>query len=341
MNITFLASANSIHTLRWTTYFKNKGHQISIISLKKPAFAYKGIAVFVLKRLTNRAGFISHIINFLPFVYQIVKLRRQINPDVIHAIGSSNGLLASASNCESFIFTIADPDLNSILNKYPIKKANWLVCDGENVKQAMLKLGANENKIKIIRFGVNLKRFKPRKVLRSPELIISTKPLREESDVATLIKAIPLIVKEIPKARFFIVGDGDQKENLIRLAKELKVSGYVKFVGNVSEDEISLYLNSCGIFVNTSLTDTGLASSTTEAMACVLPVVVSDVGDNKLWIDDRFIFPIRDYYSLAEKVIYIFNQDIIRNYNRNAIAEHFNYKTEMNKMLALYLNYDK
>ena len=341
MKICFIANANSIHTYRWVKFFANKGHTISIISLTEPTFNYKDIKVFALKRMTNRSGLVSHLLNFVPFVQQIVKLKSQIKADVFHALGSSNGLLASAANCEPLLFTIADPGLFSFTNKYPIKKANLLVCDGENTKQAMIKLGANPGKIKMIRYGVDVEKFKRHRIINDSNIIISTKPLRIESDVATLIKAIPIILQAVPEATFHIVGDGDQKQNLIKLAKTLNVSDHIIFFGNVDDDTMLYHLSVADIFVNTSLADTGLAATTTEAMACGVPVVVSKVGDNKMWIGNQYLFPPKDQYELAMRIFYTLIHKDVKLHYRKVVEEYFNYHKEMAKMEKLYLNYEK
>ena len=45
------------------------------------------------------------------------------------------------------------------------------------------------------------------------------------------------------------------------------------------------YLNAADIYVSTSLSD-GTSLSLLEAMACSLPVVVTDIPANKEWITD-------------------------------------------------------
>lgn len=353
MKICFIADTSSLHTYRWVTYFAKKGHEISIISLKKPVFDYKGIDIHLLKKIK----FLPNSINFPFLLFQLWKIKRHIKPNVFHALGSSNGWLAAVIGLSPLIITFADPGIFSIpyikklpkiykiLNKYSIKKAKLLVCDGWNVKRAMINLGADLEKIKIVRYGIDLEKFKPLSDSDKPQkdykVVISTKPLRKESDVETLIKAVPEILKAVPKTRFIIIGDGDQKENLINLAEFLKVSDAINFTGNVSSNKIPSFLNSANTFVNTSLIDTGLASSTAEAMACEIPMVVSDSGDNRIWIEDEFIFSLKDSHSLASKVIYLLkNEDFKTKIRRRKVISEINdYSKEMKKMEKLYLGF--
>ena len=97
------------------------------------------------------------------------------------------------------------------------------------------------------------------------------------------------------------------------------------------------------VYVSTSLSDAGIAASTAEAMACGLPVIVTDVADNKKWIDNGvngFVVPVKDPKSLAEKIIYLLqNEDIRKKFgkiNRKIIEERNNYYKEMEKMEDIY-----
>ncbi len=97
------------------------------------------------------------------------------------------------------------------------------------------------------------------------------------------------------------------------------------------------------VYVSTSLSDAGIDASTAEAMACGLPVVVTDVADNKKWVDNGvngFVVPVKDPKSLAEKIIYLLqNEDIRKKFgkiNRKIIEERNNYYKEMKKMEDIY-----
>jgi glycosyltransferase involved in cell wall biosynthesis len=364
MKICYLADADSIHTYRWVTYFSKKGHEVSLISLKPPCFDYKGVDIFLIKKIKNSPRTSSHFLNFLPILFQINKLKKQIKPDVFHALSSSKGWFAALLALKPLIFTIADPGIlpipyqrklpliYKIFNKYAIKKSDLLVCDGENVKSALIKFGASPAKIKIIRYGVDTEKFKPEKpdeelknkfFTSDDKIIISAKPLRKECDVETLIRAIPSVLKEVPEAKFLIVGDGEEKEKLISLSKSLGISPAIKFIGWISPEDLPKYFNIAKIFVCTSLVETGLASSTAEAMACGIPVVVSDSGDNKIFIKDGengFIFPPKGSEILAEKLIVLLkNESLWQKFyltHRKWIEKNNNYQKEMEKMEKIY-----
>jgi glycosyltransferase involved in cell wall biosynthesis len=161
--------------------------------------------------------------------------------------------------------------------------------------------------------------------------------------VETLIRAAPLVLKEMPEVGFLIVGEGEEKDRLTNLAKSLGVLNKIQFVGWVLPEDLPQYFNLADIFVCTSLVETGLASSTAEAMACGLPLILSDSGDNKMIVKDGengFIFPCKNSKVLAQKIITLLKNENLRKKfylaHRQWIEENNNYQKEMAKMEKIY-----
>jgi glycosyltransferase involved in cell wall biosynthesis len=216
----------------------------------------------------------------------------------------------------------------------------------------MVQLGADPQKIRLVCFGVDTEEFRPDKkdnrlrerlgIFDSP-MIISMRRLEPVYDVATFVKSIPLVLAEFPDAKFVIGSNGSQREYLVQLAKSLGVFASVRFVGYVPSEELPVYLASSDLYVSTSLSDAGLAASTAEAMSCGLPVVVTDFGDNRLWVQDGangFTVPVNDHESLASKIVFILkHKDVKERFgrrNRQIVQERNNWAKEMEKMQDLY-----
>jgi glycosyltransferase involved in cell wall biosynthesis len=128
------------------------------------------------------------------------------------------------------------------------------------------------------------------------------------------------------------------------LAKSLDVFDATRFVGWIQNDKLPDYLSPSDVYVSTSLSDGGVAVSTLEAMACELPCIVTNVGDNNKWIkngENGFIVPTKDPKALAGKIIYLLeNEDIRMTFgkkNRKIIEEKQDYYKEMLKMENIYI----
>ena len=174
-------------------------------------------------------------------------------------------------------------------------------------------------------------------------MIISLRRFEPIYDVATLVRAVPIVLKDVPDAKFIMVEKGSQEEELKNLAKSLGVSNSVIFTGWISGNKLPRYLASSDIYVSTSLSDAGLSASTAEAMACGLPVVITDFGDNREWVKDGvngFVIPMKRPDILASKIVQLLNDENKRKEfgerNCRIINERNNWQKEMGKMDKLY-----
>lgn len=359
------ARKEDIHTLKWIRFFADNGHDVHLISYTElNDFSLKNIKMHVIKKKFGTEIWPFNTLLNLPFtVLWAKKVIREIKPDIIHAhCVTSYGTLASLLGFHPFVLTawgsdiLINPKLNFLTNwatKHALKAADLITCDADHMKNAMVKLGAKESKIKIVFFGVDTEKFKPgekdRDILKKHglqdfQVVISLRRLEPIYDVGTLIKAIPKILKECQSAKFIIAGGGSEEKLLKDLVKELDISEKVEFTGWTDPADLVKYLNSSDVYVSTSLSDGGIASSTAEAMACGLPAVITDSGDNKDWIKDKedgFIVPVKSPDILAEKIILLLKDSELRarfGYSgRKIIEERNNYYKEMRKMESDYI----
>lgn len=367
MRICYIADAPSIHTQRWVRYFADKGHEIHLISVKPFEGDFRGgeagnVALYLLKRVPPRIRIISFLINTLFLIVQIRKIVRKIKPDILHAhYISDNGLLAAMSGFHPLVLSawgsdiLVDVHRSRILRyfaEFALKRADLITSSGENVMEEMIRLGADPNKINYILHGVDTGSFNPAErsealrrslgIFDSPA-VISVRHLTPLYDVESLIKAIPLVLRQVPEVKFIIAGDGDQRGYLEELADLLGVADGVRFVGWIPHDELPNHLASADIYVSTSLSEGGVSVSLIEALACGLPSVVTNVGDFRKWIEsgeNGFVVPIKRADLLAEKIIYLLENRELRDQmgkaNRQLIEERANYEQEMCKMAKLY-----
>ena len=362
MEICYIGSPG-IHTKRWMGYFVEAGHEVHLITSNRlSSDGIENVKLHGLKRFSPRIQIISHLINFVPNVIQFKRLIKNINPDIIHAHYIMNiTLLGAISGFHPFVVTVHGTDvliepkeskISRWIAKYVLKRADLITCDAEHIKEPLIELGAEPQRISVIYFGTDTRKFNPGQrddklreklgIFDSP-MIISLRRLEPIYDIESLITAVPLVLKKIPQAKFVIGSKGSQEVKLKELAKSLGVSESVNFVGYIPDDELPRYMASADIYVSTSLSDAGLAASTAEAMSCGLPVIITDFGDNRKWVEDGvngFIIPLKSPEALASKIISLLqNEDDRRKFgqvNRQIIEEKNNWEKEMGKMGKLY-----
>ncbi len=135
---------------------------------------------------------------------------------------------------------------------------------------------------------------------------------RAVKGVRYFVEAIPQIVKREPRARFVILGRGDEKEALANLATELGVADYLVLAGY--QEDMARFYSTMDVSVLTSLTE-GLSIALLESMSHGLPVVVTRVGGNPEVVLDGetgFLVPPKDTTAFAEKVIRLLQDPDLR-----------------------------
>lgn len=109
-----------------------------------------------------------------------------------------------------------------------------------------------------------------------------------------MLDAWPMVLREIPEARYIIVGDGDDRLRLEQRAKELGLFGSVVFKGAVSGAELQSCYDDCRVFALPARTELdpraprgeGFGIVFLEAMAHGKPVVGPNVGAPTEFIRD-------------------------------------------------------
>ncbi len=98
-----------------------------------------------------------------------------------------------------------------------------------------------------------------------------------EKSIDVVVKAFSKVLQELPEAEFLVVGDGTDRENLEDLAKELKITENVRFLGRVLPPDLQELYKTGLFFVTASETETqGIVLI--EAAATGLPLVAVDGG---------------------------------------------------------------
>jgi len=117
------------------------------------------------------------------------------------------------------------------------------------------------------------------------------------------IRSIPTVIREVPDAKFLVIGDGSMQSQLEQMCDELGVRDHVAFLG--WRKDVTRLLKMIDVFVLTSLWE-GLPISILEAMASARPVVATNIkGNNELVVDGEtgFLAPPKSPEKIGECVL--------------------------------------
>ncbi len=121
-------------------------------------------------------------------------------------------------------------------------------------------------------------------------------------DMGTLVRAFAQTAARFPSARLIIAGDGEQRQELETLARELCPPDAVCFAGWV--DDMDSFYNAIDVNLLTSLSET-FPYALTEGARMHCATVASRVGGIPYLIDDEvngLLFPARDVQALADRM---------------------------------------
>ncbi|NJO98213.1 MAG: glycosyltransferase [Pleurocapsa sp. CRU_1_2] len=139
----------------------------------------------------------------------------------------------------------------------------------------------------------------------SPPVYLSIGRLTEQKDFANLLKSFALVKQHID-ARLIILGEGELRQNLTALIRDLGISDSVSLPGFVNNPYP--YLKAASAFVLSSRWE-GLPTVLVEAMACGCPVIATDCpsGPSEILEQGKYgtLVPMGDSQALSEAMIKI------------------------------------
>jgi glycosyltransferase involved in cell wall biosynthesis len=191
--------------------------------------------------------------------------------------------------------------------------SDFILLASEFAKKTFIDSGINEDKLFVIKRGVNLEKFKPSKIKNKKFKVLFVGRLSLRKGVQYLLEAWTKM--HLKDAELLLVGSIDNNIKPI-LSKYNDIKNIV-FRGFL-KDTLEVYKEST-IFVFPSLEE-GSAKVTYEAMAAGLPVITTENSGSVVRDGlDGFIIPIRDTESIIEKVSFFYeNTEMVGEIGTNA-----------------------
>lgn len=185
----------------------------------------------------------------------------------------------------------------------------------ESTRQELIDLGFPSGDMVIVPNAVNTKIYTPAgDEVRNKPLIGHLGRLKKYKSVDHLVRAFEIVLKDIPEARLKIVGDGDFRPDLEKLAAELGIADRVEFTGYLSQAEKVRQLHQMSVAVNCSAKE-GWGLTVIEANACGVPVVASDVpGLRDSVVDEKtgLLYEYGNIEQLAQKITLVLRDENLR-----------------------------
>lgn len=240
------------------------------------------------------------------------------------------------------------------IEKFIFKIADAITVNAEAVKNYLIEKDIPAEKIRITYNGLDLERLEPKETDREKicdklglpkdeniKFITIVANLRHEvKNQEMLLRAAERLKENHPNAHYVFAGEGERKEELEDLAKELQISKNTHFIGRC---EIVPELLSISFACCLTSTAEGFSNSILEYMSAAKPVIATNVGGASEAIIDGetgYLVESNDDKLLAESLSLLLKNPAksveMGDLGRKIIEKNFSSEIQLQNVISLY-----
>lgn len=297
--------------------------------------------------------------------FMLISLFRKERPDIIHlnsnkigGLGSLAGRLTGASKIIYTIHGFAFNEVRTLISRgiiwfltyLNIIMAHHVIAVSKSIFDEAIRFPLSKGKINLIHNGIEKIEFFDKDSARTSLLkrktagnpsIGTISELHSNKGLDSAILAFNEVKVSSPKARFIIIGEGEERENLTNLIKKLELEDSVFLLGHI--DRASRYLKMFDLFVLSSITE-ALGYVLLEAGMAGIPVVATNVGGIPDIVENMktgILVKSRNYKELAAGIKYsISNKELTGELAKNLtekVMNDFSIEKMIERTSSLYI----
>jgi len=174
-----------------------------------------------------------------------------------------------------------------------VREVDKIITISENTKKDIVELlGVDEEKVYVIKSGINKKEFEvinpqdykykeiKKKYNLSQNFFLYLGNLEPRKNIPGIIKAYDIFMKNYPKSSYELViagGGGWKNKDIYKTRDKSENKDSIRFLGYIPRDEKKYLYNMASLFLFPSLYE-GFGLPPLEAMACGVPVLTSSIS---------------------------------------------------------------
>lgn len=266
----------------------------------------------------------------LAAAWRLWRIIKQLHPDVVHA--HDPHAVSTAALALSFGSLVPPPlfiasrrvDFHlkeRSLSRWKYRQVDCFIAASNAIREMLLEDGIEDPRVVTVHEGVDIDR-----VLGAPPLNIHAEfwlpthapivgnvaALVPHKGHRYLIEAASLVLRDLPDARFVILGEGELRPQLEHHIHERRLDKHVILAG--FRPDVMSFHRSFDLFVMSSVTE-GLGTSLLDAMAASKATVATRTGGIPEVVADGEtgrLVPPRDPHSLADAIVNLLKNDSLR-----------------------------
>ncbi len=219
-----------------------------------------------------------------------------------------------------------------------LKHASYLNVPGTKSYEFWKELGVSEKKINLLHSTIDTDKFHFQNSQKKYDFIVLG-GLCKGKRIDLIINILYKLKEEGHPYKAVIVGDGEERVNLLNQVKKLNLSNHIEFVG--FQKNTANWFNSSKYFLMHSESE-GLPTALMQAMACHLIPIVTNVGNIPDLVNPNngFLIEFGDEESYRKSLITLLKADIksltsLQLSGRSEIEQKHSYKYATHKWIKL------
>jgi len=261
---------------------------------------------------------VIHVQNQFPGFFILFFLKPFIRTNIIYTSHTPFWILPKKLFTNFLLF-------KTLLERICIKLAGEVICVSEAQKKGILeKINVKKEKLKVIKNGVDLRKFHPSAEKKKNKIIIlSVARICRTKNQLFSLKAIKYVVKNNKNIKFILIGQAEEPIYLNKIKEFIKnenLQNNVEVVGAVDNNIIPDYYRASDIFLSSSTAE-GLPLTVLEAMASGCCILLSDIPPHKEISknDEIIFFKSNDIQDLIKKLsLIIKNKELLNSLKKKA-----------------------
>lgn len=307
LRICYIGDGRSIHTRRWVEHFARLGHDVHLITNWDVKFDSATV------HLIEGTG----TFNFVKRVFKARRLIRHLKPDIVHAhFVTDSGFIGAMSGFHPLVISpwgsdiVYQPEESAIfrfLVKYALKRADVVQCGDDTMVSRVRELVGGKVDVRRIGWGVDSDMFRPdRSAARTGVRFLYLRISHDKYRTGVLLEAMPEVLARHREARFVLLNSGEQLDRTRKAVAAMADRDRVEFMDPAPHARMPSVLNACDVYVDTVYSETpgcGIGITALEAMACGLPVCISDTAGHEVSVrhmESGYVYKGLDPKALAE-----------------------------------------
>jgi glycosyltransferase involved in cell wall biosynthesis len=295
----------------------------------------------------------------LSAAWRLSRVIRRLGPDIVHAHDAHATAMAalaipmagSAARLPALVVSRrVDFHLRShSFSRWKHRQVDCFIAASDAIRKMLVADGVPAARTVTVHEGIDVERVQAAPAVNVHEtfflphhapLVGNVAALVPHKGQRHLVEAAHLVVRDLPDARFVILGEGELREQLERQIRDYHLEKHVLLPG--FRTDVLGCIKGFDLFAMSSITE-GLGTSLLDAMACSRAIVATRAGGIPEIVDHGrtgVLVGVRDHASMAREIVRLLRDDDSRRRMGEAglarVSERFTVERMVAETAAVY-----